>query len=157
MALGPKATAFLAAFRDSGRVSHACQTTGCSRSTHNRMLSTNPEYADLFERAQAERGSMYEDEAHRRGVEGTLKDVWFKGEICGQEREYSDACLLALLRGTLPKYNAKRGDVAITVPKGARVVVDTYNINQLSESELKALLAITRKLSRTEIPDPRPA
>ncbi len=51
-----------------------------------------------------------EAEAVRRAYHGTLKSIYYKGEVCGHTREYSDQLLMFLLRGRDPeKYrdNAK--------------------------------------------------
>ena len=49
-----------------------------------------------------------EAEARRRGVEGTLKPVFYKGEECGQVREYSDTLLIFLLKAHDPKYRDRQ-------------------------------------------------
>ena len=43
-----------------------------------------------------------EAEADRRGMEGTLKPVFYRGEECGQIREYSDTLLIFRLKALRP-------------------------------------------------------
>lgn len=41
---------------------------------------------------------------HDRAINGVTRNVYFKGEVCGTERHYSDSLLLALAKANSPKY-----------------------------------------------------
>ena len=46
---------------------------------------------------------LYEEEARRRAIDGVLKPVFYKGEKCGDIREYSDNLLQTILKAYRPK------------------------------------------------------
>lgn len=54
-----------------------------------------------------------EEEAHRRAVEGWDEGVYFKGELCGQERKFSDRLLELLLKADNPKYRGESFSVNV--------------------------------------------
>lgn len=41
---------------------------------------------------------------HERAINGVLRNVYFKGVVCGTERHFSDSLLLALAKANSPKY-----------------------------------------------------
>lgn len=41
---------------------------------------------------------------HDRAINGVTRNIYFKGEVCGTERYYSDSLLLALAKANSPKY-----------------------------------------------------
>jgi hypothetical protein len=41
---------------------------------------------------------------HDRAINGVVRSIYFKGEVCGTERHYSDSLLLALAKANSPKY-----------------------------------------------------
>ena len=57
------------------------------------------------------RQALREDEADRRAVEGTLRPVFHKGNICGHVREYSDSLLAIQLKAGNPDRYADRQKV----------------------------------------------
>src|SRR5258708_24256747 len=93
---------FLAAYRACGNITAASKAAGISRDLHHRRMRKDPEYASAFEMAKHETIDLLEEEARRRAVDGVMRDVWFKGVVCGQEMVYSDSLLQFLLRGARP-------------------------------------------------------
>ena len=72
-----------------------------------------------------------EDEARRRAFEGTEEGVWYKGEMVGTERRYSDRLMEVLLRGERPhkfrdnvKLDAEITGGVLVVP--AEMTVEEY-------------------------------
>jgi len=99
---------FLAALRVHGNVSVACHVCEVDRSTVYRRRSTDAEFAQAWDDAMDEAGDWLEHEARRRAEEGTLKPIYFKGELVGFEREYSDPLMAMMLKGLKPdKYGDK--------------------------------------------------
>lgn len=41
---------------------------------------------------------------HERAINGVTRNVYFKGEVCGAERHYSDSLLIALAKANSSKY-----------------------------------------------------
>ena len=105
----PKARAFLAAYRESGSITKAAEAAKISRRLHYYWYES-PLYKAAFDKAEIETGDIYEDEAKRRGVEGTLEPVFYKGKPCGAIRRHSDFLLAMILRRFKPEYRDKRPD-----------------------------------------------
>jgi hypothetical protein len=70
-----------------------------------------------------------EDEAHRRAYSGVKRQVYYKGEVCGVYREFSDGLMRLVLAARRPgKYSNRvlndqdpdpdKGDVTITIKGG---------------------------------------
>jgi hypothetical protein len=99
---------FLAALRVHGNVSVACHVCEIDRSTVYRRRNTDDEFRQAWDDAMEEAGDWLEHEARRRAEEGTLKPIYFKGELVGFEREYSDTLMGMMLKGIKPdKYGDK--------------------------------------------------
>jgi hypothetical protein len=118
--LPPKARAFLAAYRESGSITKAAEAAKISRRLHyywSKDSPQAPQYLAAFERAETEAGDIFEDEAKRRGVEGVLEPVFYKGKPCGAIRRHSDFLLAMILRRFKPEYREKQPvDGSSTVP-----------------------------------------
>src|ERR1035441_2234043 len=91
--------AFLAAFVQCSSVTRAAQAAGVCREMHYEWLETDAKYAAAFEAVRDQAAQVLEDEAVRRAYEGTLKPVYYVGQLCGVQREYSDGMLQMLLKG----------------------------------------------------------
>ena len=70
--------------------------------------------------AREEACDALEAEARRRAVEGVRKPVYYRGEIVGTVKEYSDTLLIFLMKGAMPeKY---RENVKIEHTGGAELL-----------------------------------
>jgi hypothetical protein len=58
----------------------------------------DPEFKLKWEAALDRGTDALEDEAVRRAKEGTDRPVFYKGEVCGAVREYSDTMLIVMLK-----------------------------------------------------------
>lgn len=94
--------AFLGELRLSGIVSAACLIADVDQSTVYHRRSADPIFAAAWNQAIEESADWLEKEARRRAEEGTLKPVYYKGELCGWEREYSDTLMALLLKANRP-------------------------------------------------------
>lgn len=72
------------------------------------------EFATAWQEALDRAGDMFEDEASRRAVEGVKKDVYYKGEVVGEEVVYSDGLLAKLMDGSKPDKYQRKKDAAQT-------------------------------------------
>lgn len=100
--------AFLSALRVHGNVSVACHVCEIDRSTAYRHRNSNKDFELAWDEAMDEAGDWLEHEARRRAEEGTLKPVYYKGDLVGFEREFSDTLMAMMLKGTKPdKYGDK--------------------------------------------------
>ncbi len=120
-----RAKLFLHFLAETGRVRQSAQLAGFKdadalyyRKKHDAAFAT------AWEQALDMAGDKFEDEATRRGVEGVDKDVYYKGEVVGTERVYSDGLLGKLLDGAKrEKYAPKKeSSTNINVQVGLAVV-----------------------------------
>ena len=94
---------FLEALREGCSVYVAAQAAGVARSCVYRWREANPEFAKQWDDAVEAGTDLLEQEAKRRAHKGVLKPVYYRGEVVGQIREYSDTLLIFLLKGKRPK------------------------------------------------------
>lgn len=106
---------FLAAFAETCTVTHAAEAAGIDRRTHYDWLKADPEYADRFRQAEQSVADSLEAEAIRRARDGVDRDVYYKGEVVGTERQLSDTLLIFLLKGHKPDKFKDRHQVTAEV------------------------------------------
>lgn len=106
--------AFLAAFVRTASVTRAAKAAGVCREMHYQWKDTDPAYAANFAVAREKAGESLEDEAVRRAYQGTLKPVYYVGQLCGAVREYSDGLLSKLLSANLPEKYRERFEHIVT-------------------------------------------
>lgn len=118
--------AFLAALRGNetnppASVTCAAERCGRSRATVYRWKREDQEFSDAWDDALEAGTDRLEAEAIRRGFEGIEKPVFYKGNIVGHIREYSDTMLAMQLNARRPeKYRVNHkhvhsGGVSITI------------------------------------------
>ena len=120
-----RAKLFLHLLSETGRVLASAKTAGFKDADAlYARRKRDPAFAKAWAEAISRAGDRFEDEAVRRGVEGVDKDVYYKGEVVGQERVYSDGLLGKLMEGAKPeKYNPKKeNNTNIHVQVGLAVV-----------------------------------
>ncbi len=112
---------FLDALREGRSVAAAAQAADISRRTPYRWRQEDEEFAAAWDDAFDAGTDLMEDEAKRRAIEGVDKPVFYKGQRCGQIREYSDTLLMQQLNARRPeKYRTNHkvehtGGVKITI------------------------------------------
>lgn len=119
-----RAGIFLRFLAETGRVGHASKLAGFTDPSplYDRR-KRDPEFKKAWEDALETAGDVFEDEAVRRGKEGVVKDIYYKGEVVGQERVYSDGLLSKLLDGAKrDKYNPKKDAAKVDVHVGLAVI-----------------------------------
>jgi hypothetical protein len=94
--------AFLDAYKEMGNISRASTASNIDRRSHYRWLENDEAYAENFAEAEKEAIEKLEAEARRRASEGYEEPVFYKGEVCGTVRKYSDVLLMFLLKGLKP-------------------------------------------------------
>ena len=86
-------------------------------------LEQGKAYSEAFEDAQEHAVETLEEEARRRAMFGVEQPVFYKGEVCGSIRKYSDVLLIFLLKGLRPEvYRENRhltGDMNVNVTEQA--------------------------------------
>jgi hypothetical protein len=94
--------AFVIALAELGTLGQAAARAGWSLDTARSARSNDPEFKARWDDALEFAADVAEGEARRRGILGTTKDVYFKGEVVGKEVLYSDRLLELTLKATRP-------------------------------------------------------
>jgi hypothetical protein len=94
---------FLEHFAKTGNASKTCREINISRNSVKFWLRKDRTFQAGSDDAQVVAIECMEEEAHRRGVEGTLEPVYFAGKAVGAIRKYSDTMLIFLLKAAKPE------------------------------------------------------
>lgn len=94
--------AFLAALRNFGVVRAACEASKVPRSTATTHRKNNARFAALWDEALEDFADSLESEALRRARDGTVKGIYYKGELTNTEHEYSDQLMAIMLKAKRP-------------------------------------------------------
>lgn len=102
----------VADIRDGAPTLTAIERQGIDQSTFYRHLQRQPDLVPTLQAAQLDRdrvrnASRIEDaelELKRRGIDGWSEPVFdAKGQMCGERKRYSDACLIFFLKAHKPE------------------------------------------------------
>lgn len=105
---------FLNQLRRGTSVTGAAIAAGYSRRSVYEYKEADPEFAKAWDDAWEAGGDVYEDEAHRRGVEGVDEPVFYQGVECGVVRKYSDTLLTLKLKGRRPQVYRENVNMALS-------------------------------------------
>ncbi|HKZ02273.1 MAG TPA: hypothetical protein VJ180_08540 [Pyrinomonadaceae bacterium] len=94
--------AFLEALSKCGNITEACKAVGVSRVTVYDHKKRDAAFAEQWENALQTAGELLERECWRRAHDGIEEPVFYKGEVCGTIRRYSDLLIIFLLKGIFP-------------------------------------------------------
>jgi hypothetical protein len=116
---------FLDAYAKTGSVVRAAKLARLSSpARHSDWLKTVAGYAEEFAQAHAAAVDALEREARRRAVEGVNEPVFYKGQICGHVRKYSDHLLMFLLRAAVPSKYRERITAEVSGVDGGPIQVE---------------------------------
>lgn len=87
-----------------GNVSASCGLAGIKRRTAYDWRSDDPEFAAEWDEAVNVGLDALESEARRRAFEGIEEPVFYKGQICGHIRRYSDSLIMFMLKAYRPQF-----------------------------------------------------
>jgi hypothetical protein len=90
---------FLRALREERSVTAACLRAGIDRTAAYRHRRDDAEFAEAWRGVDTAITDDLEREAIRRAVDGVEEPEFYKGEIVGSTRRYSDSLLQFLLKG----------------------------------------------------------
>jgi hypothetical protein len=109
---GARKAALVAALRESGNISYACEAAGVDRRTHYRWISIDHVYAAEVADALTEAGDKFQYEARNRAIVGWDEPLHQQGMLVGVIRRKSDAPQALLLRGAIFETYGNRGKVS---------------------------------------------
>lgn len=128
--------AYLMYLADGNTKAYSYRRAGLTYSQIENRRKSSTEFAGLEEKALADGVECLVQEAKRRAVHGVEEDVYYKGEVVGQKRVYSDSLLQTLLKAKDPSFRETRNvvtaDVTSTVSAGAPAI----DYTKFSEEEL---------------------
>ncbi|MGH8017657.1 MAG: hypothetical protein ACREIA_05100 [Opitutaceae bacterium] len=136
--------------RDGAPTADAIEREGIDHSTFHRHLQRQPELVPAMQAAQLERDRVRnvsrieeaEMDLKRRGIDGWTEPIFdAKGNLCGERRRFSDACLIFFLKNHKPE---------IYADKPTTVVATQVNITPAREKEI--MREWRRKLGATDTP-----
>lgn len=82
----------------------AIRTCHTSRRWYNTQLEEDEEFALAVQTITDLTNEDLLSEARRRGRYGAEEDVYYKGEVVGKRKVYSDVLLMFLIKGRMPEY-----------------------------------------------------
>lgn len=92
--------AFLAELERTGRVVDAAHAAGLTTSTVYRLRDRSDAFAAAWDHARAHCYERVEEAAFERAVEGVEVPVYYRDQVVGTRRKYSDTLALAIMRRT---------------------------------------------------------
>jgi len=148
----PRRKIFLEALLVSGAVTKAAKATGIGRSSWYDLRERDPEFAALWDDADAEFMDVVEAVAFKRGIEGETKSLPYV-EVKGDDKETkfydvntkSDRLLELCLKSRHPSYKPTK---SIEFPDGPPIPppADQPDWSNLTPDELETLVILQRKL-----------
>jgi hypothetical protein len=111
-----KRNIFLKILSQTGQVTEAARAVGYTSTQHlHKMRREDEDFAEEWDIALRAAEDVLADEAIRRGHEGVLEPVYYKGYVVGYRPTYSDSLLMFVLRKLNPAYRdqGRGGDTNI--------------------------------------------
>ena len=100
---------FLKLLSETGMVNKSCKALNITRQAMYNKKQIDKKFSEQWRAAQDMATEMLEDESFRRAFHGMEKAVWYKGEVVGAERIYSDTLLMNRLQAEKPdKYQYRQ-------------------------------------------------
>lgn len=130
---------FLEYLRQGWSVSASAGKIGLSRQALYAQRLLDAEFAQVWEDALEVGTDIFEDELKRRAVEGTEKPVFYRGEIVGHIKEFSDTLLIVALKARRPEKYRERFDIEI---KDARKRAELAIEQMMREAGVDRITAI---------------
>lgn len=93
---------FLLKLEETASITRACKLSKVPRRTVYDWIDADEDFVIALDRSKKIAVYALEDEAVRRGFEGTVKPVFQGGKEVGKIREYSDTLLAMLMKGGMP-------------------------------------------------------
>lgn len=131
---------FLQVLAKTGKVAHAAKLAGyADTSTLYKIRKLDEAFDRAWIEAEDASSDLLEDEAVRRGLEGVDKPVFYKGQIVGYEKLYSDGMLQFVLRSRRPDKFRENVEVTSTVNHNIGIAVVPLTAPRLEDWQRAAL------------------
>ena len=145
----------VADIRDGAPTATAIEKQGIDHSTFYRHLQRQPDFVPTLQASQLERDRVRnasrieeaEQELKRRGIDGWTEPVFdAKGQMCGERKRYSDACLIFFLKAHKPELYRDQPTTVVAT-----------QVNITPEREKDIMREWRARLGATEAPATTPA
>jgi hypothetical protein len=104
-------------------VTRSATLAGYTRSTAYLYRAADPAFAAAWDDAFQQGADRMEDEVQRRSHDGWLEDVYYKGEVVGAVRRFSDTLLLANVKARRPERFRENAKVAVSLSESLEALV----------------------------------
>lgn len=143
-----KQKAFIAAYKECGNISRACDIAEITRTTHYRWLKED-DYRENFEKAGEVAVDRLEEEARRRAVLGVEEPVFHRGKQIATIKKYSDTLLIFLLKGARPQKYKDNAKVELVGKDGGPVEFENRSPREEIEGRINGYATRQRKKEDT--------
>lgn len=109
-------------------VGKAAEAVGVSRVTVYRWMEACPAFKVAFEDAKKGIVEKLEAEAMRRAHDGWDEPIYYKGELQGHVRKYSDVLLIFLLKGAAPEKYRERIEHTINWHEKVKQAAEEFGV-----------------------------
>lgn len=117
---------FLELVANSCSIVKAALAIGVSRNHLYRLRDTDANFAIDWDKALQLGADVLEEEVRRRAVVGVREPVYYKGDVVGHVRKYSDILLIFRLKGLKPDMYRDRYTAELSGPGGTPLPVQIY-------------------------------
>jgi len=117
---------YLAYLATSGRKQYSAIMAGVQPSRMAYLFNKDDSLAALQDAAMDGYRELIHASLHDRAINGVVKNIYFKGQVVGTERQYSDTLLLALAKAFDPRF---RDHVQVDANVRAGVLVVQTSLN----------------------------
>ena len=100
----PQLELYLAYLETSGRKRYSAVMAGIQPARIVYLMNADDALAERQAAAMDGYKELIHASIHDRAINGVAKNIYFKGKVCGTERQYSDTLLIALAKAHDPKF-----------------------------------------------------
>lgn len=122
---------FFTALENGHAVRAACLAADYARRCVYRWRKSDAAFAARWAKALTMAGELLEEEADRRGRDGTDVPVFHRGEVCGSKRMYSDGLQLARLKAIKPEQYREKVVMQASDLRPITVVLRDFSLEDL--------------------------
>lgn len=115
---------FLEALSTYGNISRAAEKSGLDRAGLYVKRRNDNAFSAEWDKAMEIGVEAIEDEAKRRAFEGWEEPVWYRGDLCGTVRKFSDTLLIVLLKAHKPEKYRENSKVELSGKDGTPIEVE---------------------------------
>jgi hypothetical protein len=131
------AEAFLKEMCRVGSAIKAASNLGLNRPSLYRWREQHPDFDEAWREADIIINENILSELYRRGHDGYDEPVFWKGEVVGEIRKYSDKCLVFMAGVRMPELRPNRQSLEIGNKPGETLKIANRDVGELTDDELR--------------------